>query len=275
MFEIRSSQLRSIFVLSFTALSLALSGCKETEPKVKSAPVAKKTAENSSPTIPQSEFPATAKSRMALKEVSEDTWTLQSFSSVMQTPEGKDQLYIASAFSAPRDGKILSECNATGKFATVILKSPSAIRLSSQVPTQIRLGAKKIFNSIYTIRYGAMADLEAAGCTPSFQWHQSTNPEGVIELLSGLMEESLAETVSPTSGAKLQAAFTQSEDQLVLHYKTEGKDTIVTTKFVYTRDAKPVIPEVKVDTPKSDETPEDKTSPDQPAESQSRYGIHD
>jgi len=263
-------------------LVLQLTGCKETiqKPATKTAA---KTSGDSLPKIPQSEFPTAAKNRMALKDISDDVWTLQSFSSLTQAIEGNDQLYIASAFSIPRDGKIFSECNATGKFAAILLKKPTAVRLSAQIPTKINVADKEPFKDIFSLRYGAMVDLETAGCTPSFQWQKASNPQAVIDLLSGLDESTLVETKAKNSAAKIQAAMTQSKDKLVLHFKNEAEDIVTTTEFVYTRDAKPIQPEAKLVDPIVAPTPEPAPSekkegaPDEeaPATPELPYGIHD
>jgi len=264
---------RSIGLLTGFVLAATLSGCKETAEKVNAPKAATKSSGISSPQIPESEFPTAAKDRMALKEIPADLWNLQSFSSVTQAISGEDQLYIATSFFSPTDGKFLSECNATGKFATILLKNPAILRMTAQIPTRIDLSSKDPFSPIYILRYGAAVDLATQGCSPSFQWHSATDQQVVKDFLSGLENNNLVEKLSENTAAKLQAAFTQSKDELVLHYKTEAADTITTIKFVYTREAKPILPAViedkeptKVTQPEEEETPK---TPDFP------YGIHD
>ncbi len=283
MSSFRLSYLKSVLFLTASFSVVQLIGCKESAKKADAPKAAAKTSSNSLPSIPATSFPDAAKERMALQEVSPGLWTLESFSSVTQAIDSKDQLYIASAF-VPTAEKFLSECNATGKFAAVLLKNPGLVKSIAQIPTQIDSSAKEPFKSVFTLRYGAIVDQVAVSCTPTIEWMKPTNAAGVVDLLSGLNENNLVEKVSEKSGAKLQAALTQSKDELVLHYKTEGKEVITITKFVYTRDANPVAvetkseakPEVNQAEPATKEVPAPKEDPALPVEPSPDlpYGVH-
>ena len=192
------------------------------------------------PSIPEMKFLGdTAKNRVSLQDVGSKVWTLKKFTSISKAAKGQDKLYISTSFGVPENDETNSECNATGQFAQILIKSPSKLKLSAQVPLHISPSAESPFSKISVLQYGAIADLGTGGCTPVLKWSKPEDPNIALEFLapmiskSEIIEKKLMRGNSSLRAALIKKVTANKDEELHLIYETTGTDMLTLSTFVY------------------------------------------